>query len=291
MSIDEIRSLVTERQRYDDWLTALETRRAETPVRVFDRVREDYVTRRDVVLLQLREHEGALTALGEELDGKREVLESELAALDDERVEAMLRTAVGEYDQDHWNVVRQTVEAKIGVRGEQRASLLAESADIRTLLSSARREPAASAPRIVEVTAAVDRPDPMPAEVEAIQPESVQAESVQPVSVQPVSLDDLELDAAAIDSIEIELNLLPASPVMPIPAAPVVAATDDGFDDLAFLRSVTAQTPLSSTAVPPRSSGASASEPLKTLRCGECGTMNLPTEWYCERCGGELAAL
>jgi uncharacterized OB-fold protein len=31
-------------------------------------------------------------------------------------------------------------------------------------------------------------------------------------------------------------------------------------------------------------------EPLKTLRCTECGTMNLPTEWYCERCGGELAA-
>ena len=29
----------------------------------------------------------------------------------------------------------------------------------------------------------------------------------------------------------------------------------------------------------------------KTLKCGECGTMNLPTEWYCERCGAELAAL
>ncbi len=29
----------------------------------------------------------------------------------------------------------------------------------------------------------------------------------------------------------------------------------------------------------------------KTLKCDECGTMNLPTEWYCERCGAELAAL
>ncbi|HEU5154202.1 MAG TPA: hypothetical protein VFU03_05705 [Gemmatimonadales bacterium] len=29
----------------------------------------------------------------------------------------------------------------------------------------------------------------------------------------------------------------------------------------------------------------------KTLKCGECGTMNRPTEWYCERCGAELAAL
>lgn len=29
----------------------------------------------------------------------------------------------------------------------------------------------------------------------------------------------------------------------------------------------------------------------KTLRCNECGAMNYPTEWYCERCGAELAAL
>jgi hypothetical protein len=29
----------------------------------------------------------------------------------------------------------------------------------------------------------------------------------------------------------------------------------------------------------------------KTLKCAECGTLNRPTEWYCERCGSELAAL
>ena len=29
----------------------------------------------------------------------------------------------------------------------------------------------------------------------------------------------------------------------------------------------------------------------KTLRCPDCGAMNYPTEWYCEKCGGELAAL
>ncbi len=32
-------------------------------------------------------------------------------------------------------------------------------------------------------------------------------------------------------------------------------------------------------------------EGVKTLKCKECGTMNLPTEWYCESCGGELATL
>jgi hypothetical protein len=32
-------------------------------------------------------------------------------------------------------------------------------------------------------------------------------------------------------------------------------------------------------------------EQQKTLKCPECGAMNYPTEWYCERCGGELATL
>jgi uncharacterized OB-fold protein len=32
-------------------------------------------------------------------------------------------------------------------------------------------------------------------------------------------------------------------------------------------------------------------EQAKTLKCQECGTMNYATEWYCERCGGELAAM
>ncbi|HWO89683.1 MAG TPA: hypothetical protein VNL98_11095, partial [Gemmatimonadales bacterium] len=28
----------------------------------------------------------------------------------------------------------------------------------------------------------------------------------------------------------------------------------------------------------------------KTLVCKECGAANLPTEWYCEKCGAELSA-
>jgi len=29
----------------------------------------------------------------------------------------------------------------------------------------------------------------------------------------------------------------------------------------------------------------------KTLKCEECGTLNQPTEWYCESCGAELAEM
>ena len=105
----------------------------------------------------------------------------------------------------------------------------------------------------------------------------------------------------------------------------------DKLDELAFLKSVTGnEAPAAPASVPtprPRPSGGFTrqAEPIapppapkaapmavptpppaaapadetrdrpsgaqKTLKCGECGTLNRPTEWYCERCGAELAAL
>jgi len=47
-------------------------------------------------------------------------------------------------------------------------------------------------------------------------------------------------------------------------------------DELAFLKSVADE---------------AAAGVAKTLKCGECGTLNRPTEWYCERCGAELAGV
>lgn len=97
------------------------------------------------------------------------------------------------------------------------------------------------------------------------------------------------------------------------------------LDELAFLKSVTGEAaPVAPAPAPPpmpkRPSGGfkptlepapppapveearPASSPVqdsvkdrqsgqKTLKCAECGTLNRPTEWYCERCGAELAAL
>jgi hypothetical protein len=90
------------------------------------------------------------------------------------------------------------------------------------------------------------------------------------------------------------------------------------LDELAFLKSVTGSDPAVTPGRRPSGGFAKAAEPPappapepppaprppeaakdrpsagaapKTLKCGECGTMNRPTEWYCERCGAELAAL
>ncbi len=339
MSIDEVRSLVAERQRYDDWLTALDARRAETPSRVFDRVHADYVARRDAVMTQLREHVGALSSHGDELDRRLTTLEAELATLEDERIEAMLRTAVGEYDDDRWEVVRQDVEAKIASLGEQRGGLLAEVDEIRTLLASASSEPTVNVTDVaadVSVELMGETPEAPPVDL----PDELLVDEDIAVVVRPQVMSDVRLvtempelvpeevplraasefdDALAmfadttgtpdptftrsLEGIEVELDVHGASSISAplasrthtasaasFPAAVPVDA-GDAFDDLAFLRSVIDPTPAGSargvSSVP---TAAPTNEPLKTLRCTECSTMNLPTEWYCVRWGGELAA-
>jgi hypothetical protein len=76
------------------------------------------------------------------------------------------------------------------------------------------------------------------------------------------------------------------------------------IDELAFLKSVTEdeknapsprrasgeQYQIDESAMPDAPVNADA-EVEKTLKCRECGTMNLATEWYCEQCGAELAAM
>ena len=401
MSIEEVRALVAERQRYDEWLAALEAKRADTPPRVFDRVHGDYVDRRAEVITQLQAHVGELSALGTELEQRLSDLETQLAANEEELAEGMLRNLVGEYDDERWATVRAAVERRITALGGERDALLLEVEDVRTLLASAHVAPPAPTPAAsvaIEAAAVVgsavvgpavdaddvsamfveDAPESMPpAPVNA---PVVDAASVvlTPMAATAVALVDeeplLEIDVAGIvetpvpdapsheavladvaalfdtasmaavpapgptadagpvsqsevddalalfgevsgpadqqfvqslQGIEADHELLvdeaAVTPPLGPPATSRAAAVDaasanDPFDDLAFLRSVIDQggegtTPSAATERSGAGTSAGASgEPQKTLRCTECGTMNLPTEWYCERCGGELAA-
>jgi len=97
--------------------------------------------------------------------------------------------------------------------------------------------------------------------------------------------------------VEAELTLTPSPP-------PKSEKRKTPIDELAFLKSVTEDD--KNAPSPRRASGAQyqidenatpvapedEDAPVeKTLKCRECGTMNLATEWYCENCGGELAAM
>jgi chromosome segregation ATPase len=144
VSIEEVRSLVAERQRYDDWLAALDARRAETPERVFERVRGDYAARRGEVLTRLAEHVAELEMLSGTLQQQRGELSTQLDALEDQRVEAMIRNAVGEYDNDKWEALRQDVEGQITKLTDDRALVQMELDEIHALLEHARPQAVAA---------------------------------------------------------------------------------------------------------------------------------------------------
>jgi len=120
---------------------------------------------------------------------------------------------------------------------------------------------------------------------------------------------DVERDITRLEELDALVKAKPqVTPRAPAPSAPPARSPEKRktpLDELAFLKSVTEDA--KSAPSPQRASGAqfqpaepdvtpSAPEdedaPVeKTLRCRECGTMNLATEWYCESCGAELAAL
>jgi hypothetical protein len=78
-------------------------------------------------------------------------------------------------------------------------------------------------------------------------------------------------------------------------------ATEDGIVNLANDPDATLQGTGAGRAGSPLAMNVSGNIPIvikdktteaaKSLKCGECGAMNYPTEWYCERCGAELASL
>jgi hypothetical protein len=70
------------------------------------------------------------------------------------------------------------------------------------------------------------------------------------------------------------------------------------FDEIAFLDTVVGagssrvsdQVPATTESVGDGLAPATEADAQRTLKCQECGWMNVPTEWYCEKCGGELSA-
>src|SRR5882762_6575669 len=123
---------------------------------------------------------------------------------------------------------------------------------------------------------------------------------------------DVERDITRLEELDALVKAKPSPPPPPrvgTPPRPPEKREErrkTPVDELAFLKSVTEDD--KNAPSPRRASGAQfqpddpqnatpvapidENAPVeKTLKCRECGTMNVATEWYCENCGAELAAL
>lgn len=317
--IEALSGLLEERSRYEGWLTQLEARRADSPSHVVDRVRSDYLLRLEGVTQQLRGRATDLESSAETLRARIAELQGEENGRRDERFELELRAEVGEYEPERAQASMAECDEAIAQLEAERSRLegeLARISDVLALVAPPPRsdpEPAAD----VEVAASQDQ-DEIAARGDEASSDARHAPagdergsalatgSLVPPSPSP--LDELAFLHSVVDG-----PREGTAPSTPHAASDGTQRAEDGADLLpppvltAPRRPVT---PLSSsvpgTRDPMRNTSSSSTltpgsmpsflrdmptEQVKTLKCQECGTMNYPTEWYCERCGGELAAM
>lgn len=284
-----IQRLLEERRQLESWIARIDAAADAAPAAVRGRVRSDYETRLITVIKELKNH---MEAAREVIAQRRQVLkdlQAKEADAAETLSEAELRHAVGEYDESQWTQVHKEALAELVSIREELQVVQAEVEKLQEIDALATE-------------AAPPKPAPKPA---------------PPPPPPPAA----EASLTVVSDRGKNTTIPPASRPQP---------KDDKkhepVDELAFLKSVTEDArgggvsprrasgaqyqptepgePPAPPAPPPMATRApritqetdpviaeSGEEPVKTLKCKDCGTMNLPTEWYCENCGAELAAL
>ena len=351
---EQVTALYEERQRFEAWLSALEAKRATTPVHIYTRVHADYGARLQRVVEELRTHRTALQELESTLIDRLTALDGDEAKHRDEAAEAELRATVGELASEHFTEVTERTSGAIATLSEERGRVQAELSQLRHLLDvgtaplpvtavtadSQRAESAApDVPRIRLVDSgappspvAPDAPPaPTPADWELSfenalggKPAPAPARPSGPRAAEKVAepnpFDDLEFLKTMVDRNTGEHDVVnptrerPPEPVRATPSAPEPLVAMPMAPPIKQRPShpapvVASGLPLIMPDAPSPARGEprfpqvggrdtvpsylkeSPPEQVKTLKCQECGTLNYPTEWYCERCGAELAAL
>ena len=273
-SDNSIEALLEQRAQYEQWLAKLDSTANKAPEAVRRKVRADYEVRLRGVIDRLRGHAATIAEELQRHQGSQSELDSQRRDAEEELAEAEVRHTVGEFSDDEWRRISEESERRLGGLREQLKSVGSEIArlvEVQGLIASPTK-------------AAAPAPPPAPPREEVIE------RSPPPPPPPP-----------------------PAEPVAEAPrAAPRPTpsrAAEPAVDELAFLKSVADEpkpaagrrsnpgaAPQASRAVetapaPAPAGKAGAPGVAKTLKCAECGTLNRPTEWYCERCGAELAGI
>src|SRR5881394_1751397 len=105
VSLDALNGLLKERQRYEEWLAALEEKRANTSESVYKRVQADYQTRLREVSGKLADRAGELRENIDALSLRFEEISRQEQQQREARQEAELRAAVGEYTDKQWKEI------------------------------------------------------------------------------------------------------------------------------------------------------------------------------------------
>jgi hypothetical protein len=273
VSLDALNGLLKERHRYEEWLAALEEKRANTSASVYQRVQADYKTRLREVSSKLAERAGELRENIDALTLRLEDVSRQESQQRDARQEAELRAAVGEYTDKQWKEIGGAWDKELARLVKEKVALDAQLNELNRIFALSVKEKQAEA-------IAAGRGGSTDGSRPPISPVVSRPAIPEPPTLNPPARSEQPLTARAQQS----------SQNSPGGRSP--------FDEFPVLRpgSGSGAPPSTAVATPPsvpKTGGTQdpRSEQHKTLKCPECGAANYPTEWYCERCGGELATM
>ena len=296
-----IQRLLEERRQYEAWIARIDAAGGAAPSTVRSRVRADYEARLNAVTEELKVHAEAARLMATQRKELRKDLQAKETHAAERLAEAELRHAVGEYDESQWTQVHKEALAELVAVREELGSVEEDVAQLEELERLVRvratppqppavaaappPQPAPAAATTSTTMLRVGSPPRPPAPAPAPQPQPKAEPKPEPVKAadkdKPTMIDEL----AFLKSVTEDEKRGIASPgPLPVPGQRRASGAQFQPTDPAASRSA----PVPAPAAPPVNDDP---EPVRTLKCRECGTMNLPTEWYCESCGAELAAL
>jgi hypothetical protein len=301
----QIESLLRERRQLRDWLDRLDAAGSSAPEAVRRRVRADYEGRLADLVARLGGFAATLRASLAALEARRDELSARQAEAQEHLAEAELRHAVGEYSPEKWESIQRaasealgTVGAELGAVGEEIARLEEVVAQVGAGDAPRPRHPEARRMPGDDVEAGLEA-EPEDRDVtlvtEAAPPSEPGIEIVSEPEVMPLPRRHAP-EAPRFTPRDQPSMLRPRERdrgrTLRFPGPEASAAPSPPGDELSFLKSVALDT---GAAVEADSSQAlrssRAAGAARTLKCADCGAMNRPTEWYCDKCGAELATL
>jgi hypothetical protein len=271
-----IEGLLQQRAQFEQWLARLDTTQDKAPPAVRTKVRSDYEARLRGVIDELRTHSATISQELERHRATQSGLDHERGKVEEELAEAEVRHLVGEYTDEEWQRLSNQANDRLGrLRGELTGvgHEIARLAEVQGLIAGGPKK--SEAPPVAAPPAPAPVPEPVAV---APEPEPPPPAPPEPVAAPPRPAPKAEDEMAFLKSVAPEEERKPPAP------APARRGSNPGTGGSGRTEPAAAQ-----TATAPGKAGAAGV--AKTLKCGECGTLNRPTEWYCERCGAELAGI
>lgn len=303
--LDAVTRLVEERGKYEQWLDELEAKKDSTPPKVFDRVRQDYLTRLQAVIDQLREHTTMLQEQAANLVAKLRELEANEQEITDELAETELRANVGEITEAEWEATKRKAQREVTKIKEQQETVADDLIRIRDVLSGEPIEdeeeetPRTSADfdELEFLKSVVGSSGGTPASSPKVSPSASPPRPETPSSGVPTRSTPSGNTAARRTPSGGSAPQPRATPTGTPAAAPPRVSKATNVPAAAARPAADAPPAEKKKATPEKPDNAlglrssDVAEQPKTLKCAECGTMNYSSEWYCERCGAELAQI